>query len=130
MNLQLLRGRDLRPPPRHDRVEPAAVPSTAVTTLPTANIEAPARKKALRFPVNTDTRAFYRRFYPDTTSADWNDWRWQTRNRIRSLEQLEAMLELSDEIARLRLELRQLRAQRAPQSGGDESPADERPPHY
>ena len=46
------------------------------------------------------------------------------------VQQDKAMLELSDEIARLRLELRQLRAQRAPQSGGDESPADERPPHY
>jgi SlyX protein len=46
------------------------------------------------------------------------------------VEQDKAMLELSDEIARLRLELRQLRAQRAPQSGGEELPADERPPHY
>jgi SlyX protein len=46
------------------------------------------------------------------------------------VEQDKAMLELSDEIARLRLELRQLRAQRTPQSGGEELPADERPPHY
>lgn len=46
------------------------------------------------------------------------------------VEQDKAMLELSDEIARLRLELRQLRAQRNPQSGGEELPADERPPHY
>ena len=46
------------------------------------------------------------------------------------VEQDKAMLELSDEIARLRLELSQLRAQRAPQSGSEDSPADERPPHY
>jgi SlyX protein len=46
------------------------------------------------------------------------------------VEQDKAMLELSDEIARLRLEMRQLRAQRAPQSSGEELPVDERPPHY
>jgi SlyX protein len=46
------------------------------------------------------------------------------------VEQDKAMLELSDEIARLRLEMRQLRAQRAPQSRGEELPVDERPPHY
>lgn len=46
------------------------------------------------------------------------------------VEQDKAMLELSDDLARLRLELRQLRAQRAPQSSGEELPADERPPHY
>jgi SlyX protein len=46
------------------------------------------------------------------------------------VEQDKAMLELSDEIARLRLEVRQLRAQRSPQSSGEELPPDERPPHY
>lgn len=95
MNLQLLRGRDLRPPSRQERVEPAAIPNTVITSLPTAKLEAPARKKALRFPVNTDTRAFYRRFYPDTTSADWNDWRWQLRTRIRTLADLERVFVLS-----------------------------------
>src|ERR1051325_10401553 len=81
MNLQLLRGRDLRPPPRHERAEPAVIESDIKTTVPTTP-EAPARKKALRSPVNSDTRAFYRRFYPDTSAADWNDWRWQMRTRI------------------------------------------------
>lgn len=30
-------------------------------------------------------------------SAEWNDWRWQNRNRIRSLEQLERMIRVTDE---------------------------------
>ena len=42
------------------------------------------------------TRAFRRRFYPAVTDAEWNDWHWQMRNRVRSLEQFEQMLELTE----------------------------------
>lgn len=42
-------------------------------------------------------RAFRRRFYAEATDAQWNDWRWQLRKRIRTLAQLEQMLELSDQ---------------------------------
>jgi len=41
------------------------------------------------------TRAFRRRFYPQATDAQWNDWHWQIANRIRSLGQAEMMLHLS-----------------------------------
>ncbi len=97
MNLQLLRGRDLRPPSRHERLGPAAVSESAIKNIATATLEAPARKKALRFPVNPDTRAFYRRFYPDTSTAEWNDWRWQMRARIRTLAELERIFVLSED---------------------------------
>src|SRR6185436_8528091 len=97
MNLQLLRGRDLRPPSRHERTSTAAVSKnpTQEENISTTPIEAPARKKALRFPVNPETRAFYRRFYPDTTTAEWNDWRWQMRTRIRTLSELDRIFVLS-----------------------------------
>ena len=94
MTLQLLRGRDLRPPSRRERL-PTAVPKQLQTHTATAQIEAPARKKALRFPVNRDARAFYRHFYPDTSAAEWNDWRWQMRSRIRTLSELERIFVLS-----------------------------------
>lgn len=42
-------------------------------------------------------RQFRKRFFPDATESDWNDWRWQTRHRIRLLKQIESMLRLSDE---------------------------------
>jgi len=96
MNLQLLRGRDLRPPSRRERPIPAAVSETPIQSNISSNpIEAPARKKALRFPVNPGTKAFYRRFYPDTTTAEWNDWRWQMRARIRTLGELDRIFKLS-----------------------------------
>ncbi len=87
----------MHPPARRDRLKPAAVSGStvpsengAITTLPT-----PARKQLLRFPVSTETRAFYKRFYPDTTTAEWNDWRWQMRARIRALSELERIFTLS-----------------------------------
>jgi lysine 2,3-aminomutase len=94
MNLQLLRGRDLRPPSRPARVQPAAVPGT-ISQNSVKTEEAPARKKSLRFPVSRETRAFYKKFYPDTNTAEWNDWRWQLRTRIRTLAELERVFELS-----------------------------------
>jgi lysine 2,3-aminomutase len=40
---------------------------------------------------------FRLRFFPEITDEDWNDWRWQSRHRIRTLVQFERMLELSSE---------------------------------
>jgi len=54
----------------------------------------PARA-IFRFPVNPATKAFYRRFFPDTSSVEWNDWRWQMRARIRSLSELSRIFTLS-----------------------------------
>jgi lysine 2,3-aminomutase len=45
---------------------------------------------------NPRTRVFRRRHFADVSNRDWNDWRWQSRHRIRTLAQLEKMLQLSD----------------------------------
>ena len=62
------------------------------------------RQRTERFPQGTDARAFRRRFFPAATPEEWNDWRWQLRNRIRSLAHLERVFQLSadeqDAIAR------------------------------
>ncbi len=46
---------------------------------------------------NPQTRAFRKAFFAQVTDQEWNDWRWQLRNRIRRLSQLEQMLVLSEE---------------------------------
>ena len=46
---------------------------------------------------NALTVQFRERFYPDATDEDWDDWRWQSRHRIKTLEQFERILELSGE---------------------------------
>jgi lysine 2,3-aminomutase len=43
---------------------------------------------------NPRTQAFHRRFFPEVTSAQWNDWHWQIRNRITSIDKLERMIRL------------------------------------
>ena len=37
-------------------------------------------------------RAFRRKCFPLATAADWNDWRWQLRHRVRTVEKLEQVL--------------------------------------
>ena len=36
-------------------------------------------------------------FWPDATPQQWNDWQWQMRNSIKSLEQLQGKIQLTDE---------------------------------
>jgi lysine 2,3-aminomutase len=92
MSLQVLRRRELKPPLRTVRPKP----DMHLTSFP--NIEARAQRQApLRFPVSSETKAFYRRFYPNTSTIEWNDWRWQMRTRIRNLEELSRIFRLSDD---------------------------------
>ena len=39
--------------------------------------------------------AFRARFFPDTTDADWQDWRWQLRHRFRNENDLRRIMQLS-----------------------------------
>ncbi len=41
------------------------------------------------------TPAFRARFYPEVPDHQWDDWRWQIRHRIRTLDQFSTMLNLS-----------------------------------
>jgi len=53
------------------------------------------RVKVLR--ENARTRAFRRAHYPTVKDADWNDWRWQSRSRIKTVADLERLIELSSD---------------------------------
>ncbi|MBV8977195.1 MAG: KamA family radical SAM protein [Alphaproteobacteria bacterium] len=91
MSLQMLRRRDVKAPLRPVRPQP-----DTHTTLAKIDSRTP-RPAPLRFPVSEETRAFYRRFYPGTSTIEWNDWRWQMRTRIRSLAELERIFRLSQD---------------------------------
>jgi len=54
-----------------------------------------ARAAGARFVIGPATNDFRKRHFPGVKAAEWNDWRWQNRNRIRSLEQVERMLEIT-----------------------------------
>ncbi|MCO6456591.1 MAG: KamA family radical SAM protein [Pirellulaceae bacterium] len=75
-------------------VQPAAPPSTSgrASSRPPVPFH-PGR----RAPTNPRTRAFRKRFFPEATDRQWNDWRWQSQHRIRKLEQFQRMVTLSDD---------------------------------
>ncbi|MDR9501546.1 MAG: KamA family radical SAM protein [Desulfurivibrionaceae bacterium] len=45
-----------------------------------------------RFPTSSRSKAFRKRHFPSVASTAWNDWRWQLRNRITTLVQLEKII--------------------------------------
>ncbi len=50
-----------------------------------------------KFPVSARADEFRKKFFPYATSAEWADWRWQLRNRIRGLDELERMVRLTED---------------------------------
>jgi lysine 2,3-aminomutase len=51
----------------------------------------------VKFPASTRSEEFRERYFPFATAAEWSDWRWQLRNRVRSLEMLERVVRLTDD---------------------------------
>jgi len=89
--------------------EPPSCPTatTALLTKPhlRINSHSPVTAQSLgaltarleRFPVGPLARAFRKRHFPEVEPAEWNDWRWQARRRIRTLAELERIFVLSDD---------------------------------
>jgi lysine 2,3-aminomutase len=48
-----------------------------------------------RLVISDRPNVFRKRFYPEASVRDWNDWRWQNRNRIRTLQDLSRLVQLS-----------------------------------
>ena len=46
---------------------------------------------------NPRTLEFRARFFPAATDAEWNNWRWQLRNRIRTVDELERIIKPSED---------------------------------
>lgn len=47
--------------------------------------------------ISERTRAFMARVFPGVTDAQWNDWKWQLRSRLKDLPTLERAFSLSDD---------------------------------
>ncbi len=74
---------------------PCALRSRRVSTHLAPVLRAPISTQ--RFPVSPESRAFLRELYPAASVAEWTDWRWQVRSRIRNLAELERVFVLSDD---------------------------------
>lgn len=94
-----------------DEEPPSSGPSAvALTGMPVPSKPAKASGEATLVPaavpvraadqdtlvISERTRAFRRWAFPDATDEQWNDWKWQLRNRLRDLRTLEKVFTLSD----------------------------------
>ena len=71
----------------------AALPSPPNSSAP---IE-PGEDGAAGFITSERSAAYRARFHPDATGAEWNDWTWQLRNRLRRLADVQRVLVLSED---------------------------------
>ena len=52
----------------------------------------------------TKSCLFRKKYFPDVSATDWNDWRWQLKNRLTTVDQIGRVLPLSDEEKKLMTE--------------------------
>jgi lysine 2,3-aminomutase len=88
-------------PPSGCSPEPLPTNQTTVIEYPVQFISrrsttsTPSKKN--NFPVSQRSKAFLNEFYPNTPIHDWNDWKWQVRNRIRSTKEIERIIQLTQD---------------------------------
>jgi lysine 2,3-aminomutase len=84
-------------PPSLQRHTPNLVTQNYITktdSRPTMRVLRGGKPKFISSPQSV---AFRKQFFPEATQAEWDDWRWQLRHRIRDEHRLQAMLHLSVE---------------------------------
>ena len=97
--MDLIHGEPEEPPSCHTATTLLTKPHRRIhSSLPVrANGFGALTARLERFPVGPATRVFRKRFFPEVELAEWNDWRWQARRRIRMLAELERLFVLSDD---------------------------------
>jgi lysine 2,3-aminomutase len=103
MKDDLLTADDAEPPSSSFTVpDPSLLLPTGNTTispfpssLSKPFIPQPRRRPVASFVIGPRSDSFRRRFFPQATRADWNDWRWQNSHRVRSADELARILRLS-----------------------------------
>ena len=85
-------------PPSLAQAERLLVPKSALNLRDrnSAPVQLAGAARA-RFVVSPASNEFRKQHFPGVKTAEWNDWRWQNRNRIRSLEQLERIITVTDD---------------------------------
>ncbi len=94
---------ELPPSPPVDG-SPRATPRNGYRAAPrTRTAATTATERPSRHVISPRAVAFRRQFFPQVTRNEWNDWRWQLRNRLRDLQSVSRILRLSvDEEAAVR----------------------------
>ena len=93
---------DAEPPSSGAGPEPCGSTAPQRPKASPAQFPPPAAKRSTgnrRFPISAGANEFRKRFFPEATIEQWNDWRWQAAHRVRTLEALGRILTLSDDEA-------------------------------
>ena len=94
---------DVEPPSRlrHGPRRPTDLAHSSTIDQPAAQppffapiIKRPAAARE-RFPISPRSQLFRKTFFPGASVAEWSDWRWQVRQRVRDLAGLSRILRLS-----------------------------------
>ncbi|MGH8501796.1 MAG: KamA family radical SAM protein [Gammaproteobacteria bacterium] len=78
-------------------VTPAAVPLPPLRSCIPSRKSARSQRGGPRLTISARANAFRKRHYPGVSASEWNDWRWQNRNRVRSADDLARIVNLSDD---------------------------------
>lgn len=102
MNEALSSAEDAEPPGSSaatDIFEHVVVFPSPLNSLPGNSLPPPIkpRRRVPRLTVSTRSHAFRKRFFPSASVREWNDWRWQNSNRIRTVSDLARVIRLSDD---------------------------------
>ncbi len=93
--------------PNTENQEPPGCPASNTDEPPSSafinsNVVTILNKQIVPRSINAKARIFRKLYYPAVNDSQWNDWRWQIANRIRTYEHLSSFIELSpDEIMAL-----------------------------
>jgi lysine 2,3-aminomutase len=101
MEKETIATEDFEPPGRNGGTTRCKL-KTATISLPytIARSRRPVIQKDYYSPrilLSSRASLFRKRFSPEATLADWNDWRWQLRNRITDIDTLSRFLVLSED---------------------------------
>lgn len=99
METKVLSTEEAEPPGTRTAVRETGIVAGMRTAIPPfapyPRIVKRPTSQAPRFPISERSEAFRARFFAEATAAEWCDWRWQLRHRIRSLEDLERIVHLT-----------------------------------
>ncbi|MGI8740841.1 MAG: KamA family radical SAM protein [Gammaproteobacteria bacterium] len=76
---------------------PATVPLPPLRSCIPSRKPAKSNRRGPRLTISARTNAFRKRHYPNVSVSEWNDWRWQNRNRVRSADALARIVILSED---------------------------------
>ncbi|MGB7344889.1 MAG: KamA family radical SAM protein [Pirellulaceae bacterium] len=85
-------------PPSTGSLRPNVVGPIRISVFqtPISSVLKPSAPSGIARAEGKRTAEFRQKFYADVSDSEWDDWRWQSRHRIKTLAQMQEMLVLSD----------------------------------